>query len=686
MKYSILDRNIEVKYWDKGDGVIGNLVVLDTETTMISKGASPDYILGQAYSGGEIVYLIKRCELKSFLYQHLKENFVFHNAAFDISVIGKFCQQNFSGLIKEGKVKDTGIMYKLLNLAISGIIPGQWSLKYICEQLLKIEVDKSKDLRENWGFYLNNGEVEYEKIPEKLLKYAASDVVYTYAIYKILHQQIIDFSPDFYLSHKIQLMASIALNKVSERGIAFDMERRDKILGRLCDRQEKLKRRSAEHNYLVGQKGVQAQYNLIIRNLGIQLPLTRTGKVSQKAEHLKKFRDKFEFVDNYLSHKEMTNIVRDLEKLNESRLHSRFDYLTVTGRTSSSKPALQKIPKNFGVRECFIPSEGHCFVIVDYNTIELCALAQICIDRYGYSKMGDLINKGKDLHRWFASKILDKPEPDVSDKERQIAKACNFGFPGGMGATTFKNYAETAFCIEGISDERIEELKNLWTNSFPEMREYFKDPLLGLHDFSSLEWCDDEKMACHIFKKVITGKKKNDGSDYADSVKTWAQKIVLPDILSGLSASPQSSEEDLERLLNPPVTTRTGRIRANVRHTERMNTLFQGLAADGAKIGLYRLHLAGHKVVNFVHDEFVVEVPISEDLNIVVKEIEEITKEAMKAVIPNVKIGIDVAVADRWYKDAKLIKDEDGNLQIFTKERNGEVENLHSQGRAGLSN
>ena len=63
-----------------------------------------------------------------------------------------------------------------------------------------------------------------------------------------------------------------------------------------------------------------------------------------------------------------------------------------------------------------------------------------------------------------------------------------------------------------------------------------------------------------------------------------------------------------------PVFTLTGRLRAKASFCARHNTVFQGLAADGAKLGLWNLWRAGFRIVNFIHDEVLVEVPAKSNL------------------------------------------------------------------------
>ena len=57
-----------------------------------------------------------------------------------------------------------------------------------------------------------------------------------------------------------------------------------------------------------------------------------------------------------------------------------------------------------------------------------------------------------------------------------------------------------------------------------------------------------------------------------------------------------------------PVFTLTGRLRASATFCAARNTIFQGAAADGAILGMWKLWRAGYRIVSFIHDQAVVEV------------------------------------------------------------------------------
>jgi hypothetical protein len=56
----------------------------------------------------------------------------------------------------------------------------------------------------------------------------------------------------------------------------------------------------------------------------------------------------------------------------------------------------------------------------------------------------------------------------------------------------------------------------------------------------------------------------------------------------------------------------------------------QGLAADGAKLAMYRLGREGYRVVNFIHDEFLIELPDDADHFAQACRIERILVEEMR--------------------------------------------------------
>src|SRR5690606_32482748 len=116
-------------------------------------------------------------------------------------------------------------------------------------------------------------------------------------------------------------------------------------------------------------------------------------------------------------------------------IHSYFEVLRETGRTSSSNPNLQNLPRVDGVRECYVPRPGNVYISCDYDKAELHTLAQLCMDYFGESKLAEALNNGIDPHLQMAANILGIPYEEAKDRlkakdkevkdTRQMAKAAN---------------------------------------------------------------------------------------------------------------------------------------------------------------------------------------------------------------------------------------------------------------------
>lgn len=115
-------------------------------------------------------------------------------------------------------------------------------------------------------------------------------------------------------------------------------------------------------------------------------------------------------------------------------VHTRFDELIKTGRTSSSKPNVQNVRRLPGIRECFKPRPGYVFIDVDFAMLELHTLAQVCMWALGFSTLGEALNSGRDPHLAMAAVILGiqyeeakarkEAEDSVVDNARTAGKGC----------------------------------------------------------------------------------------------------------------------------------------------------------------------------------------------------------------------------------------------------------------------
>lgn len=320
----------------------------------------------------------------------------------------------------------------------------------------------------------------------------------------------------------------------------------------------------------------------------------------------------------------------DIPALELGELHCRFDSLKETGRTGCSDPYnLQNPPREVGVRECFVPRPGTVFVDADYDGLESRCGAQACLELIGESTMADVLNAGEDLHLHMAAALLgcdyetavarykrhkaDKSDPAVSDA-RQFAKIANFGLSGGMGAERFFEHAQKELKKVGalelartLTYERCSEIREVWRRRWHEWPRYF------------------------------------------------ARTGVMV----------ENGPATIEHLFS-------GRFRGGLSYTEANNSYFQGLGADVAKAALWRITRACHdwtvgsalygsRVVNFVHDQFLVEVPVAIAHECAL-EVGRIMVEEAKPWLPDVPATVTPCLATCWSKDAVAVYDEEGRL------------------------
>lgn len=677
-----------VQEWTPSVGSIGSVLSLDTETEVIPDGdrtTVPRLVLATAASAiGECFY-IAPSNLKSFLVAHKDSILALHNVPFDKSVILKSCGIALCDWLDKGLLRDTGMLYRLLGLAEKGNVPEKWSLDLLAKEFLNTELPKEDNIRLTFGHYLKpDGAVDIADISREHLEYAVKDAIVTLLLHEALMSRInavCEFhgvNPSLLLGHDIHLKGAIALEEVSRNGMCIDPVHVDKLKQNFeAERTRLLHELSSKFGFAPG-KGSATKYQIIMTDIekqaGITFPKTETGKITSAEDDLEAYRG-HEFIKLFLEYKGVEKIVSTfISKLDgKMKVNPRFNPLVSTGRTSCSSPNTQQLPRKGGIREAFIPSARHKFLAADYSAIELCGLAQICYRKYGYSNMRELINSGKDLHRELAAKITGKRPEDVTKEERSKAKAAGFGFPGGLGIDSFIEYARLTYGVT-FTVEEAQNVKELWYETYPEMREYMGEraDVAGyycLHD-NPLGW--EEGIMFAVFRKTVSGNPyANNGNPYAEELVRWTwdklaehdfpHKDKFKDDIVAWRGS-----EDLCRAVQSIATVvwNTGMIKSNCTYCQSKNAHFQGLVAAGAKLALYRLVREGFRVVNFIHDEFIVEVPIEADHLAVARQIERIMIEEMQKMIPDVKIGVEYALMDRWHKGAEAVYD---NPKVQTK-------------------
>ena len=592
--------------------------------------------------------------------------------------------------------------------------------RYLKINLPKDVTDSNGEpVRLSYAKWLNRPVQEIEQV---YLEYLAKDAIVTRLLCEELrqlldrmlavHHDVWGFvSPEWLTNqvhrwgpqtHHIQLRASIVLKEITANGLHLDVARRTELAQALEVVLTKKREALQEFDYRPGGKGSANCLQEIMKRLEaehaeVMFHRTANNKYSTTAEDLQDLADTVPFVRLLLEYRETAKLLSSfVNKMGKHVLHPSFNVLARTGRTTSFGDInAQNLPTDDMVRSCFVPSPGNVFLDADYKTIELATLAQACVGQFGLdSRMAAAINAGQDLHNLVAGRVLNKPVPEVTKDERKKAKPINFGKPGGMGDATMKQYAMASYGIH-LDDQEVAALSSAWFDLFPEMRDFLADTnktpqelaaLLNLTPSSHYEHTGDPRfvrhpenagretepdffLGCMLMKTVKSPNPETvQGKPYspADLDYFWSHLEAKMAMLTSpfrkeiLARRPsvRLQREVMSLVGRASVFTFTGRLRANATYCARHNTVFQGLAADGAKLALWRLWRAGYRIANFIHDQVLIEVPSDSDLKQHAERICSLMIEGMRAVVPDIRVEVSFAATDRWYKDAEAVFDE----------------------------
>lgn len=356
-----------------------------------------------------------------------------------------------------------------------------------------------------------------------------------------------------------------------------------------------------------------------------------------------------------------------------------------TGRTSCRNPNLQQLPRDARFREMIIAPPGYWLLQIDYSVLELRTLAQICLRRYGHSVLADLFRQGIDPHKYTAALLLGiTPDefhqlPAAEQKQaRQRAKAVNFGVPGGLGAASLVAYAKYSYGVE-LTIEQPKEFRNeLIHKIYPELAAVLRDTAVA--DLARNLWTTEAKVRQAVGKRqqrlhasrVVAGCTETPGGDkYEDDLilQIWLclkQLNCNPELQREI-AGQQASSLLMRKIFCGNALTLSGRLRGHVGFTQRANTPFSGLAADGNKLALFRLLRADFQVCGFIHDEMLILIPDGTDYTAATEQVQRILEEAMHEFCPAIPIATEFLLADRWYKDAEQPRSPQGKLLPYCR-------------------
>ena len=425
---------------------------------------------------------------------------------------------------------------------------------------------------------------------------AATRATLTWRVAEAQRPRLLEFGLER-LFREIELPLVRVLAQMEAAGVKMDPYRLGEITARVRDRIDELAdeiTRLAGGPFTIGSPQQLAEV-LFVR-LGLETG--RKGKTgfSTDARVLRGLRGQHAIVPAIEEWRELTKLLNTyLEPLPArldpatGRLHTTFNQLVAaTGRLSSSNPNLQNIPvrTELGseIRACFVAEEGSVLLVADYSQIELRLMASLSQE----PALLDAYHRGEDVHRVTAAAVAGIPVEDVTKKQRERAKATNFGIMYGL----------SAFGLSEQVDMPVDEARafiDAYFAKYPRVK---------------------------AFRERVIAQATQDG--YVTTL--FGRRRAVPELRSSNFRNRSLGE----RLA--------------------VNTILQGTAADIIKVAmvsvsreLERRKLASRLVLQ-VHDELVLECPAAE-----VDECLPLLRDAMCGALDlDPPLEVDTGVGDDW--------------------------------------
>jgi len=469
---------------------------------------------------------------------------------------------------------------------------SRYELKNLALERLHLAIDSEDE------FFKNQGQIDFfEDNRTKLSNYAKTLAIATIAI-KEKQLDSIKKNNLEKLLFEVELPLIKVLASMEKEGVSVNAQFIEDF-GK--DLKHKIEVLESEIYELAGKSfniNSPAQLgNILFEDL--KLPFGKKTKrgYSTNAEVLEKIKDEHPIVNAVLEYRNLTKLnstyVEGMKPLiaKDGKIRAHFQQtITATGRLSCTEPNLQNIPirQELGrnLRKAFIAEDDkHILIGADYSQIELRVLAHLS----GDEELIAAFNRGDDIHKLTASRVLGIPFDDVSIEERSKAKAVNFGVIYGMSGF-------------GLS----EELKISRKEAENYIQEYF------LKHKKVKEYMDGQISSCkeNGYSETILGRKRP---------------------IHEINASAYMVRQLGERLA--------------------MNTPIQGSAADIIKIAMIKVYnrlkeeFPHTKLLLQVHDELILQAPI-EHKDVIKKVLTDSMEEAISL---KVKLVAEVNEGVCWY-------------------------------------
>jgi len=432
---------------------------------------------------------------------------------------------------------------------------------------------------------------------ERATEYAAEDAEVTFRLAELLGERVEQEPELSRIFHEMEMPLSLVLARMELSGVLLDVARLtglvDGVLLQMMQLEAEVRREAGWEININSPKQLQ---QLLFDELGLDKGRrTKTG-FSTDADVLADLAIEHPIaasIDEYRTLSKLKSTYLDtlptLVNPETGRVHTSYNQaVAATGRLSSSDPNLQNIPvrTELGrrIRSAFVAPPGRVLLSADYSQIELRVLAHLCADPV----LLEAFHQGQDVHQRTACEVFGVSPDAITDEQRRVAKAVNFGVIYGQ---TDWGLARQLRIPKHVARQYIES--------------YF-ERYAGVQQFMdrTIEQAREARMV-----HTMLGRRR-----------------PLPDINS--------------------------RKRAARLYSERIarNTPIQGTAADIMKLAMLRVECAlaaegvDARMILTVHDELVFEVRPAD-----VESVTELARREMSGVTElAVPLRVDVGVAENW--------------------------------------
>ncbi len=507
-----------------------------------------------------------------------------HNLKFDAAVLAGV------GIDVAGPLYDTMLESYVLN---SSAVPqhslDKLALKYANASTTKYEevVGKGKS------------QITFDLVGiESATRYAAEDADIALRLHNTLWPKLEPEAGLRYIFKKVDMPLVPVLMRVETNGVRLDecalRDQSAELQDRIQNIEDAVYQRAGCAFNLSSPKQIR---EVLFDRLGLKTTKkTASGEMSTSESVLTELAEEHEVPRLLLEHRSLfklkstyTDKLPALINGRTGRVHTSFNQAVAsTGRLSSADPNLQNIPIRTAdgkrIREAFIADPGATLISIDYSQIELRLMAHLSSD----PGLLDAFKRGEDVHRITAAEVFGLQPEEITSDQRRHAKAINFGLMYGMSAYGLSRTLQ-------IEVAQAQDYIEQYFARYPSVRQFMD---------SAREQARDLK--------------------YVDTI--FGRRVYLPDIAAKHYGRRQHSER---AAINAPL---------------------QGSAADIMKLAMIEVDRwltesdTGARMILQVHDELVLEVPISET-DQVLENVKAIMESAAELKIPLVA---DAAAGANW--------------------------------------